>query len=102
MKNCWTVLLLLAVAVGAPCQEHPAHWSAKAPGKSAPARKLLGFSVQLSAEITSGWHVYSITQPSGGPTTTVITRPAAQPFKLAGQIIQGRHRTPLTMHEFPR
>jgi thiol:disulfide interchange protein DsbD len=41
----------------------------------------------LSAEITSGWHVYSITQPSGGPTTTVITIPAAQPFKLVGQII---------------
>lgn len=84
-KSCWTVSLLLATAIGALCQEHPAHWSAKAPGKALqPGAK---FPVQLSAEITDGWHVYSITQPSGGPTTTVITVPAAQPFKLAGQII---------------
>lgn len=84
-KSCWTVLLLLVTAIGAPCQEHPAHWSAKAPGKALqPGAK---FRVQLSAEITDGWHVYSITQPPGGPTTTAITVPTAQPFKLAGQII---------------
>jgi thiol:disulfide interchange protein DsbD len=85
MKNCWTVLLLLTMAIGAPCQEHPARWSAKVSGKALqPGSK---FPVQLSAEITSGWHLYSTTQPSGGPTTTVITVPTAQPFKLAGQII---------------
>ena len=30
--------------------------------------------------------MYSITQPSGGPTTTVITVPKTQPFRLDGQI----------------
>ena len=30
--------------------------------------------------------MYSITQPSGGPTTTVITVPRTQPFRLDGQI----------------
>src|SRR5215469_9173052 len=84
-KFCWAVFLLLAMAVGAPCQQHPVRWSAAAPGKVLqPGAK---FSVQLSAEITSGWHVYSITQPPGGPTTTVITVPTTQPFKIAGQII---------------
>jgi thiol:disulfide interchange protein len=85
MKNCcWTVLLLITMAIGAPCQEHPAQWTAAAPGKAIhPGEK---FSVGLSAKISSGWHMYSITQPPGGPTTTVITVPATQPFRLDGQI----------------
>lgn len=86
MKNWyWTIALLLTMAMGAPCQDRPARWSAAAPGKALqPGAK---FSVQLSAEITSGWHVYSTTQPPGGPTTTVITVPSTQPFKLAAPII---------------
>ncbi|RSL15779.1 thiol:disulfide interchange protein DsbD [Edaphobacter aggregans] len=86
MKNCcWTVLLLITMAIGAPCQERPAQWSAApAPGKAIqPGEK---FSVKLSAKISSGWHMYSITQPSGGPTTTVISIPKMQPFRLDGQI----------------
>src|SRR5215472_12495296 len=83
-KFCWTVFLLLAMAAGARCQQHPAQWRAAAPGKAIqPGAK---FSVQLSAEITSGWHMYSITQPPGGPAATVITVPTTQPFKLAGEI----------------
>lgn len=85
MKNCcWTVLLLITMAIGAPCQEHPAQWNAAAPSKAIhPGDK---FSVKLSAKISSGWHMYSISQPSGGPTTTVITVPTTQPFRLDGQI----------------
>src|SRR5215469_15639821 len=83
-KCCWMVLLLITMAVGALCQEHPAQWSAAGPGKAIhPGEK---FSVKLSAKISSGWHMYSITQPAGGPTTTVITVPTTQPFKLDGQI----------------
>src|SRR5215469_3044736 len=83
-KFCWTVFLLLAMAAGARCQQHPAQWRAAAPGKAIqPGAK---FSVQLSAEITGGWHMYSITQPPGGPAVTVITVPTTQPFKLAGEI----------------
>ena len=70
--------------MGATCQEHPAQWYAGAPGKALhPGEK---FSVKLSARISSGWHMYSITQPSGGPATTVITIPTTQPFRLDGQI----------------
>ena len=83
-KFCWIVLLLITMAVGASCQEHPAQWRASGPGKAVhPGEK---FSVRLSASINSGWHMYSITQPSGGPTTTVITIPAAQPFSIDGQV----------------
>jgi thiol:disulfide interchange protein DsbD len=72
------------MAIGAPCQEHPAQWNATSSGKALHAGEK--FSVKLSATISSGWHMYSITQPSGGPTTTVITVPTAQPFRLDGQI----------------
>jgi len=95
MKNCcWTALLLITMAIGAPCQERPAQWSATAPRKAIrPGEK---FSVKLSAKISSGWHMYSITQPSGGPTTTVITVPKTQPFRLDGQI---GGPTPLTAYD---
>ena len=85
MKKCfWTVLLLITMAIGALCQEHPAQWSAAGPGRAIhPGDK---FSVKLSAKISSGWHMYSISQPPGGPTTTVITVPTAQPFRLDGHI----------------
>jgi thiol:disulfide interchange protein DsbD len=83
-KFSWIVLLLMTIAVGALCQEHPARWRASGPGKAVrPGEK---FSVRLSASISSGWHMYSITQPSGGPTTTVITIPAAQQFSLDGKV----------------
>ena len=77
-------MLLITMAVGALCQEHPAQWSAAGPGKALHSGEK--FSVTLSAKISSGWHMYSITQPTGGPTTTVITLPTTQRFKLDGQI----------------
>jgi thiol:disulfide interchange protein DsbD len=83
-KCCWIVLLLMTMAVGSPCQEQPAQWHAAAPGRAIHAGEK--FSVKLSAEISSGWHMYSITQPSGGPTTTVITFPTTQPFRLDGHV----------------
>lgn len=42
------------------------------------------FEVRLAARIDAGWHLYSISQPPGGPIPTRITLPAAQGFSLAG------------------
>ena len=44
------------------------------------------FSVQLAANIAGGWHVYSISQPLGGPCATAIMLLPSQPFRLAGPI----------------
>lgn len=44
------------------------------------------FSVQLTARIADGWHVYSISQPPGGPMATSISMPPGQAFRLAGPI----------------
>ena len=40
-------------------------------------------NVRIDAKLQGGWHIYSITQPAGGPIATRITLPAGQPFTLA-------------------
>jgi thiol:disulfide interchange protein DsbD len=42
--------------------------------------------VNLAAEIDDGWHLYALTQVSGGPSALVITVPKDQPFILAEPI----------------
>lgn len=46
------------------------------------------FELRLTAEIDPGWHLYSMTQPSGGPVPTQITLPDDRPFELSGDIVQ--------------
>jgi thiol:disulfide interchange protein DsbD len=61
------------------------HWTAKLP--SGPALKSgTKITADLSATIEDGWHVYSITQPPGGPLRTVITVPADQALRGDGKI----------------
>lgn len=86
MKKRLCVLpVLLAAAIVANCQENPVAWSASCPvGVVHPGQK---FSAKVSARITSGWHIYSITQAPGGPTPTEITLAARQPFTLSGFVI---------------
>ena len=40
----------------------------------------------LRARMQSGWHVYSLSQPAGGPRPTAITIVSDPPFRLAGAI----------------
>jgi thiol:disulfide interchange protein len=40
------------------------------------------FDLELTARIADGWHLYSISQPPGGPTQTRITVPQGQRFSL--------------------
>jgi thiol:disulfide interchange protein DsbD len=40
--------------------------------------------VRIDARIQDGWHIYSITQPAGGPTATRITVPPGQAVVSAG------------------
>lgn len=42
----------------------------------------------ITAKIDSGWHLYSLTQPSGGPRPTRITIDEAGPFKASGKATQ--------------
>jgi len=41
---------------------------------------------ELHAWIAPGWHIYSLTQPPGGPRATLIEVVSDPPFRLAGSI----------------
>ena len=80
----------LMVALGvllanlAAAQEDPIKWSlAKTPASAAAGQT---FRIDLTATIDEGWHLYSISQPPGGPITTRISVAKDQPFTLAGAI----------------
>src|SRR4051812_34026780 len=84
------VLLFSYCAVGA---QNPVSWNAKAnPQKVTPGGKL---TVQATAQIDGGWHMYSITQGAGGPIPTKISIPDGQSFKLAGGISGPRPKVQL-------
>jgi len=84
-KTLCALLVLLASAIVANCQENPVVWSATCPvGVVHPGQK---FTAKVSARIAPGWHIYSITQAPGGPTPTEITLAARQPFTLSGFVI---------------
>ena len=62
--------------------ENPITWSLAAP-RDLKVKPGAQFEVVLTATIDEGWHLYSTTQPTGGPTPTRITLPPGQPFTLA-------------------
>ena len=71
-----------ALAVGPlTAQQHPITWSLASAGGG--LRQGKPFQVMLRAQIPFGWHLYSTTQPPGGPIATVITVPDTT-FVLAG------------------
>jgi DsbC/DsbD-like thiol-disulfide interchange protein len=60
----------------------PVHWVV------APVRGIVKngtvSDIKIDAAIQPGWHIYSITQPPGGPYGTRISVPDGQPFVAAG------------------
>jgi len=75
-----TVVLLVGGAFGQ-APEDLVRWSARGP-ETAKAGE--GIRVELNTEIEDGWHIYSISQIPGGPTTSVISFPGKQPFRQDG------------------
>ena len=61
-----------------------AHWSAElAPAKPTAGAKA---EITLTAAIMQGWHLYSISQPPGGPIPTKISFPQGSAITLAGTV----------------
>ena len=80
---CAMALLLLA-PVCVEAQQHPITWSLVAPPNT--VVQGTAFTVRLHAVIPPGWHLYSLTQPPGGPVPTVISVAAGSPFALSGRV----------------
>ncbi len=47
-------------------------------------------SVALNATIQNGWHVYALTQPTGGPNPLKISIPSGAPFVLQTPIPESK------------
>jgi thiol:disulfide interchange protein DsbD len=66
--------------------ESPVHWSATSPGR--PVKPGEVFEVKIEASIDGEWHLYSATQPPGGPNPTRFSLLSGDPFQIAGLIRQ--------------
>ena len=64
-------------------------WSAQV-DSTKPLRIGQGLWVSITANIERGWHVYSMTQPKGGPHKLEIAVPEGQAFKQAGRALGPR------------
>jgi hypothetical protein len=75
-------LLLCGVGVAqGPIQ--PVQWSSAASPKG-PVRPGSKIAIELSAEIQDGWHVYGLTQVSGGPTPLRVSLDENGTAQIAG------------------
>src|SRR4051794_15067459 len=74
---------VVAVALWA-APADPVVWKVKTP----PAAVKTGgrFTVKLTADVSEGWHLYSLKPMAEGPIPTRIWIADGQPFKLAGAI----------------
>ena len=85
-----TLIYMLAAVPIAACsssrptseQAPPVKWSIE-PARAAVASAETT-SVRIDAQIERGWHIYSVTQPAGGPIATRITVPAGQQLIASG------------------
>jgi thiol:disulfide interchange protein DsbD len=84
MKKIWYIVVVLLLAAITSRAQDRVEWLAKGPGKTLrPGEK---FAVILTAKIADGWHMYSFTQPPGGPSMSQATLAPKQPFKQAGSV----------------
>ena len=81
-------MMFVAIAFA---QETPVRWSAKSPAEPVQAGAL--FEAKLSARIDGIWHMYSATQPPGGPMATRFKVLSGAPVELSGKIRQSAPQT---------
>ena len=57
-----------------------------------------GAEIAVTVSLETGWHIYSLTQPAGGPIATTVTLDPGSPLEPAGEIRQSAfetHREPV-------
>jgi len=73
---------VLLIAAPADAQDH-VRWAARVAAPVSPGSR---FNVIVSAEIERGWHIYSLTQPEGGPLALRVTVSNGQSLIVAGAV----------------
>jgi thiol:disulfide interchange protein len=74
------------IAGAAPAQIDPVKFTLRPASGTTTVAPGSTFRVQLTARMDEGWHLYSITQPPGGPIATRVSVSKGQPVTLAGTI----------------
>lgn len=83
--------ILLVFAASANAQQQRVAWSGKiVPEQVKPGQKA---KVLLTGAIDSGWHLYSLTQPAGGPRPTLISLEEGSVFTIEGTPQQPKPKT---------
>lgn len=88
------LLLLFALPVISYAQ-NPTKWTLESDAKGKTLKKDETFKAKLKAEIETGWHLYAIEQPEGGPSPTRITIAENSPFAIEGKIESSKPITKL-------
>src|SRR4051812_44059899 len=93
MRNLTLSLLFVVLLPLAVFSQNPAKWSLEVhplevmPSNSnTKAPDGTTYDVKLHAIIESGWHLYALEQPPGGPVATTINLAKDSPFEIAGPI----------------
>ncbi len=80
------VLFLPGMAGSQTPADTPVHWSARPP--AGPLQAGARFEIKIDAAIDGNWHMYSTTQPPGGPIATRFTLLSGEPFEIDGTVRQ--------------
>lgn len=87
IKVFYTLFFIVAVLASSAIAQNPSTWTltSDAKGKSLKGGETL--SANLKCEIETGWKLYSIEQPEGGPIATTIKVAEGKPFEIAGKVV---------------
>ena len=81
---CCFLLFLASLNLMAQEDRNPVQWSLKV--EKTQLKPGIEFAAKVTAQIAPGWHIYSITQPRGGPIATTISVPKNPSFQLTAVI----------------
>jgi len=86
-------LMVSAAGIRTQIPKEPVKWSMKSTSPDQPIKRGESFTLQLTATIEPGWHLYSTDQEEGGPTPTRIALASDQPFEQVGGIASTEPKT---------
>lgn len=80
------ILIAIALFSVSVFAQNPAKWSLSSDTKEATLKAGSTAKAALKAEIESGWKLYALEQPEGGPIATTIKVSEGNPFEISGKI----------------
>ena len=80
------LVLLTFLFVNPALAQNPVKWSLESDVRGKTLATNEKFKAVVKAEIESGWHLYALDQPEGGPVATILKLPDNTKFKIDGKI----------------